>query len=56
MSLTTPSGRHCVGSSAGAFEAPNASLEGLLEATVGLSAVAHEPEHWEAVLRRLARR
>jgi len=36
-----------------AFEARGASLAGLLEATVAPSALAHEPEHWEAVLRRL---
>ena len=27
---------------------------GVLEATVAMSALAHEPERWEAVLRRLA--
>ena len=36
-----------------ALEARDGSLAGLLEATVALSALAHEPEHWEAVLRRL---
>jgi hypothetical protein len=36
-----------------ALESPHASLAGLLEATAAMSALAHEPEHWEAVLRRL---
>jgi hypothetical protein len=36
-----------------ALESKDASLAGLLEATVALSALAHEPERWEAVLRRL---
>ena len=30
-----------------------APLDALLEATVAMSARAHEPEQWEAVLRRL---
>jgi len=30
-------------------------LTGLLEATVAMSALAHEPERWEAVLRSLVR-
>jgi hypothetical protein len=36
-----------------ALESPKASLGGLLEATVALSALAHEPERWEGVLRGL---
>jgi len=36
-----------------ALESREATLEGLLEATVALSALAREPERWEAVLRRL---
>src|SRR5829696_10267134 len=36
-----------------ALESREASLERLLEATVALSALAHEPERWEAVLRKL---
>ena len=36
-----------------ALESCEATLDGLLEATVALSALAHEPERWEAVLRRL---
>ena len=39
-----------------ALESKEASLLGLLEATVAMSALAHEPERWEAVLRRLAKR
>jgi hypothetical protein len=35
-----------------ALEAQDASLSGLLEATVAMS-LAHESERWEAVLRRL---
>jgi hypothetical protein len=38
-----------------ALESREASLAGLLEATVALSALAHEPEHWEAVLRGLVK-
>jgi hypothetical protein len=37
-----------------ALESREATLAGLLEATVALSALAHEPERWEAVLRRLS--
>jgi hypothetical protein len=36
-----------------ALESREATLAGLLEATVAMSALAHEPERWEAVLRRL---
>jgi len=36
-----------------ALEARDASLAGLLEAVVALSALAQEPERWEAVLRKL---
>ena len=36
-----------------ALESRTATLTGLLEATVALSALAHEPERWEAVLRGL---
>jgi hypothetical protein len=35
-----------------ALESREATLDGLLEATVALSALAHEPERWEAALRR----
>ena len=52
-SRTTPSGPRCGGSGAGPLESREATLEGLLEATVALSALAREPERWEAVLRRL---
>src|SRR5829696_5100529 len=38
-----------------ALESREATLEGLLEATVALSALAHEPERSEAVLRRLVK-
>ena len=38
----------------GVLESREATLAGLLEATVAMSALAHEPERWEAVLRRLA--
>jgi hypothetical protein len=37
-----------------ALESREATLAGLLEATVAMSALAHEPEKWEATLRRLA--
>ena len=36
-----------------ALESREATLAGLPEATVAMSALAHEPERWEAVLRRL---
>jgi hypothetical protein len=36
-----------------ALESREATLEGLLAATVALSALAHEPERWEAALRKL---
>jgi hypothetical protein len=36
-----------------ALESKEASLSGLLEGTVAMSALAQEPERWEAVLRRL---
>ena len=36
-----------------ALESREATLAGLLEATVAMSALAHEPERWEALLRRL---
>ena len=36
------------------LESREATLAGLLEATVAMSTVAHEPERWETVLRRLA--
>jgi hypothetical protein len=36
-----------------ALEAHDSSLTGLLEATVAMSALADEPERWEAVLRRM---
>jgi len=36
-----------------ALESRDATLEGLLAATVALSALAHESERWEAVLRQL---
>ena len=36
-----------------ALESSEATLDGLLEATVAMSALAQEPERWEAVLRRL---
>jgi len=36
-----------------ALEARDASLAGLVEAVVALSALAQEPERWEAVLRKL---
>jgi hypothetical protein len=39
-----------------ALEARDPSLAGLLEATVALSALAHEPERWEGVLRRMVER
>ena len=39
-----------------ALESKEASLAGLLEATVAMSAGAHEPERCEAVLRRLVER
>jgi hypothetical protein len=42
-------GRWCLG-------APDATPGDCFEATVGLSAVEQEPEHSEAVLRRLAAR
>jgi hypothetical protein len=38
-----------------ALESKTASLASLLEATVALSALAHEPERWEGVLRDLAK-
>ena len=37
-----------------ALESREATLAGLLEATIAMSALAQEPERWEAVLRRLA--
>jgi hypothetical protein len=36
-----------------ALESNDTSLAGLHEATLAMSALAHEPERWEAVLRRL---
>ena len=39
-----------------ALESREATLAGLLEATVALSALAHEPEKWEASLRSLLER
>jgi len=36
-----------------ALESREATLAGLLEVPVAMSALAHEPERWEAVLRRL---
>jgi hypothetical protein len=39
-----------------ALETLDASLARLLEATVAMSALAHEPERWEGVLRRLVER
>jgi hypothetical protein len=39
-----------------ALESREATLAGLLEATVAMSAVAHEPKRWEAVLRRVVDR
>ena len=36
-----------------ALESREPTLAGLLEATVAMSAIAHEGERWEAVLRRL---
>jgi hypothetical protein len=38
-----------------ALESKEASLDGLHEATFAMSALAHEPERWEALLRRLAK-
>ena len=37
-----------------ALESRGATLAGLLEATVALSALARGPERWEAVLRQIA--
>ena len=39
-----------------ALESREATLAGLLEATVAMSALAQEPERWEAALRRLVER
>ena len=39
-----------------ALESREATLAGLLEATVALSALAAEPERWEVVLQRLVER
>ena len=36
-----------------ALESREATLQGLLAATVAMSALAREPERWEAVLRKL---
>jgi hypothetical protein len=36
-----------------ALESSEAKLAGLFEATVAMSVLAHMPERWEAVLRRL---
>ncbi len=36
-----------------ALESREATLETLFEAVVAMSALAHEPERWEAVLRKL---
>ena len=36
-----------------ALESREATLAGLLEATIAMSALTHDPERWEAVLRRL---
>src|SRR3712207_5478839 len=38
-----------------ALESRDATLAELLEARVGMSALAHEPERWEAVLRQLVK-
>jgi hypothetical protein len=38
-----------------ALESREATVDGLLEPTVALSALVNEPEHWEAVRRLLVR-